>query len=235
MNNENKQPEVYQVIMDEKKVREFIDWLPETNESEKFYACLFMRKKYCPDVPWIKSDKGQLKRFVSDKERLYDKIAQLECKFGAYRYKDNPTPQESLALYITPNARDLWKATLKGLTALAKVIECQGKNSNPHQEILSEIQRTPSANKKFISFDFDWKDEDKIKEKIDIVEGFCDVIETRGGYHMHVLRSHTNHIKNKLWYKDMQEGADVQGDAMTPVVGTYQGGFVPTFIHRFTE
>lgn len=224
----------YQVIVNPDKVREFIDWLPACGENEKFYACLFMRKKYCPDVPWIKSDKGQLKRFVSDKERMYDKIAQLECRFGAYTYHGNATPQESLALYMTPNPRDLYKATLRSIGALAKVIECQGKNSNPHQEVLSEIQRTAST-KTYISFDFDWKDEEKLQNKLDIVDGLCDVIETRGGYHFHIHKAKIDKIKTKLWYQELSKESDVSGDAMTPVVGTYQGGFMPDFIYRCKE
>lgn len=228
--------ETYQVIVDPDKVREFIDWLPDCAENEKFYACLFMRKKYCPDVPWIKSDKGQLKRFVSDKERMYDKIAQLECKFGAYTYHGNATPQESLALYMTPNPRDLERATLRSISALAKVIECKGKGSNPHQEVMSEIQRTQSnKNKKYITFDLDWKDEAKLQNHIDIVDGLCDVIETRGGYHLHVHANKTDRIKTKLWHNELSKEADVSGDAMTPVVGTYQGGFMPNFIHRCKE
>lgn len=218
--------------MDEAKVREFIEWLPDTEEHTKYYFCLFMRKKYCPEVPWIKSDKGQLKRGVSDKARLYDKIAQLECKLGAYKFDTNPVPQESLALYITPNPRDLWRATIKSIGALAKVLECQGKGSNPHQEVMSEIQRTPAHGKKYILFDLDWKDEAKLQNCIDMVEGYCDVIETRGGYHMHVHNEFVNKIKYKLWYPELAKHADVSGDNMTPVVGTYQGGWCPRFIYR---
>lgn len=223
--------ETYQVITDEKAVREFIEWLPEIEEHEKFYACLFMRKKYCPEVPWIKSDKGQLKRFVSDKVRLYDKIVQLETKVGAYKYDTNDVPQESLALYISVNPRDLWKATIRGISALAKVLECQGKGSNPHQELLSEIQRTPSS-KTYVSFDMDWKDDTLLQEAIDIVDGFCDVIETRGGYHLHVHKNKIDQISDKMWHKGLSKHSDQSGDIMSPVVGTYQGGFTPKFVYR---
>lgn len=222
----------YQVITDEIKLREFIEWLPDVAENEKFYACLFMRKKYCPEVPWIKSDKGQLKRFVSDKVRLYDKIRQLECTLGSYKFDTNDVPQESLALYITPNPRDLYKATLRGIAALAKVIECKGSNSNPHQEILSEIQRTPATGRTYVTFDLDWKDETKIQNFIDVVDGYCDVIETRGGYHLHVHKNKIDKIKTKLWHNEIAKEADVSGDAMTPVVGTYQGGWSVQFIYR---
>ena len=220
----------YQIITDEQALREYIEWLPELKENEKFYCCLFARKKYCKDVKYIKSDKSQLKRFTSDKERLFDKIAQLECPLGAYKQDGVDIPQEALGLYITPNPRDLWKANINAIIDLANVIKCQGKSANPHQEVISTIQRS-CGTKKWIHFDIDSKD--NLDELIDIVDGICDVVETRGGYHVFVHREQVNAISNKLWYPAMAKFADVKGDAMTPVCGTYQGGFTPRIIRKY--
>jgi hypothetical protein len=230
--------ETYQIITDDKLFREFIDWLPDLEVNEKYYGCLFCRKKYCHDMPWIKSDKGQLKRFTTDKEYFYGKVAQLECKLGAYRVKgeqDKPVPQEALALYVTPNPRDLWKATLKGISVLATLLECSSKNANPHAEILSEIQRSCSSNKKYIPFDLDSKDEKTIMECIDLCEGYCDVVETRGGYHIFVHKDKVGLISNKKWYPNIAKYCDVTGDNMTPPWGTYQGGFTPHPVFRITD
>jgi hypothetical protein len=224
--------ETYTIISDEEKLKEFIEWLPDLEVNEKYYCCLFGRKKYCKDVPWIKSDKGQLKRFVSDKDKLYSKIAQLECKLGAFQYDGNPWPQEALALYISINPRDLWKATLRSFSQLAKIVEGQSKTANPHQEVLSEIQRTKSKNVKFISFDLDSTDEDLLWKKLEIVDGQASVIKTRGGFHIHVLKDWASKTPSKTWYNEMAEGCDVTGDMMSPVVGSYQGGHVPVFIHH---
>ena len=225
----------YEIIKDEAELRRFIDWLPDCKENEQFYACLFMRKKYCPEVPWIKSDKGQLKRLTATKDRLFDKIAQLECKVGSYTFDGNPVPQESLALYITTNPRDLWKATVRSIGQLAKVLECSGKNSNPHQEVMSEIQRT-TGTRKYITFDIDEKNKDNLKAIMDLTGGCCDVMETRGGYHVHVHKDKTDYIGalNKMWYVEIAKYADVSGDMMSPVGGTYQGGHTVRFIHRYT-
>jgi hypothetical protein len=222
----------YEIIIDEQKLKDFIAWLPELEPHEKYYVCLFSRRKYCMDVPWIKTDKSQMKRFLSDKARLYDKIAQLECPIGAYNFDGKPIPQESLALYITYNPRDCWKATIRGIKALATVIECQGKNSNPHQEIMSEVHRT-CGNKVFIDFDIDSKDPEIIRAAINLVDGKCELLETRGGYHLMVKTKDAKAgFSEKLWYKKLVALADVSADpnSMIPVCGTSQGSFCPTFV-----
>jgi hypothetical protein len=225
----------YEIIADIDAVNQFIQWLPDCEEHEQFYCCLFMRKKYCPDVKWIKSDKGQLRRFTTTKERFFDKIAQLECKLGAFKFDGKDVPQESLALYVSVNPRDLWRATVRSIGQLAKVLECNGKNSNPHQEVISEIQRT-AGTRKYITFDIDQKDDKLLEECINYCDGMCDVLETRGGYHLHVHKDKVDRITDKQgWYKNLSSKSDQSGDMMSPVAGTMQGMFVPKFIYRCKE
>lgn len=224
----------YKLILNEQALREYIEWLPDLEENEQFYGCLFMRKKYCPSVKWIKSDKGQLRRFTSTKDRLYDKIAQLECKLGAFKFDGNDVPQESLALYISPNPRDLWKATVRSIGQLAKVLECNGRNSNPQAECMSEIQKI-SGNRKFIIFDIDDKNDETLKTVIDLCDGYCDVVETRGGYHVFVRADKKDLFTDKMWYPKIAKFADQSGDLMSCPVGTYQGGWQCRFIYRMKE
>lgn len=215
----------------------FVEWLPDLEPHEKFYACLFARKKYAAEVPWIKSDKSQMKRFCSDKERLIMKIKQLECPVGWYKQHSKgefiTIPQEALALYISPNPRNLWKATFDGIKRFAQLIETNGMNPstkqecpNIHQEALSCIQRSCSR-KVRIPFDIDSTNADIINRCVAAVEEKCDVLRTRGGYHIFV---YANEVKNKDWYKVIAEHADVKGDNLMPVPGCYQGGFIPHFI-----
>ncbi len=223
--------ETYQIITEPDRLREFIEWLPDCLEHEQFYLTLFARKKYCQDVKWIKSDKGQLARKTSKKEFIFDKIAQMECKVGAYKLDGMPVPQEALACYISVNPRDLWKATVRSIGQLAKVLECNGKNSNPHAEVMSEIQKN-AGTRKYVMFDIDEKDQKLVDTVLELTQGYCDITETRGGYHVFVHKSKIPLITEKLWYNKIAAFSDVTGDAMTCPAGTYQGGHTVKFIHR---
>lgn len=226
--------ETYKIIHDMDRLEAYVKWLPDLGPSEKYYGCLFGRKKYCQSIPWPGSDKTQLKRFTATKENLIYKIRQMECPIGAFEIKGQSIPQDALALYLHVNPRDLWKATIKSIGQLAKVIECDGKTSNPHQEVLSEIQRS-HGKKKYVIFDLDEKDSGKLQRILDIVEGHAEVMETRGGYHIFVPTSKTNQITNKKWYNTIAEMCDVTGDNMSPVPGCIQGGFVPKLLSLSEE
>lgn len=220
----------YQIIINEDTLKEYIEWLPDLGPSELYYGCLFARKKYCTSIPWPGSDKSQLKRFTARKENLLHKIKQLECPVGSYEMKGVAIPQDALALYLHVNPRNMWKATIKSISALAKVIECDGRTSNPHQEVMSEIQKS-KGNVKYLIFDLDTKDQDVLQQCIDIVEGNVEkIMETRGGFHIFIPKDKVKSITNKKWYTDLSAITDVTGDNMSPVPGCIQGGFVPGFI-----
>lgn len=224
----------YQIVSDEKELDSFIEWLPDLSESEILYCALFCRKKYASsgEHPWVKADRNHLKRVTSTKERLKAKLYQMECPIGRYTTKGKGggefvVPQESLVVYCHPNPRDLWKATINGIIDLAKIVQCQGKNSNPHQEILSTIQRTP-ARKRVVTFDIDEKDDKVLEEAINVCGTALDVVETRGGYHLLV---HTKEMPKKTkWYQELSKFADVTGDCLLPIPGCLQGGFPVKFI-----
>lgn len=231
--------ELYKVLTDEKALHNFIDWLPDLKDHEKFYFCLFARKKYCKEL--VKSnDKTQLKRFLATKENIVKKIKQLELPLGRWTLKDAEAPQESLVLYMLPNPRCMIKAT----QYLGK--KCwdlhRSSNHNIVAEALSAAQKSKSRNY-VVDFDVDDKEVDlnKIKEIFweNTYKGIkiYNILETRGGYHILVkpevasLWRKSNNL-NPNWFVKITEmfPVDQGGDQMIPVPGCIQGGFTPKFV-----
>lgn len=231
----------YQIVTDDQKLRDFIKWLPDLNQYEKYYLCLFARNKYCKELTHIKSDKAQLKRFVSDKERMYWKIKQLETEVGNYRQKENPVPQEALALYITPNPRSTWKATFNSLIKLSSAIRDTNVSNNPHQEVLSEIQKAKGTTH-YIDFDIDYPKDigDPEVHTANMIDEVCQYVNpdavswlrTRGGLHVLINPKKVVPIFKNSFYQNIAKmgSVDQTGDQLIPVPGTYQGGFTPQFI-----
>lgn len=223
----------YEIIKDEEKLRSFIEWLPALEEGEAYYSCLFARSKYAQgSIVHIKSDKAQLKRFTSKKVNLFDKIRQLECPIGSYHQRETEIPQEALALYITVNPRNLWRATFSSLVHLAKCIQTNAVTVNPHQEVMSEIQRSKSRTV-YVDCDLDCRDNSSIREVFTYVNpDAVTVLQSRGGYHLLVEVSKVEEKYKKSWYKDISGIAhiDQMGDLMIPIPGCVQGDFVPNFI-----
>jgi len=236
--------ENYKIITDEVLLDSFIESLPELTEDEVFYVCLFARSKYLTEeqkgsLTHIKSDKAQLKRFSATKATLKTKLRQLECPIGSYvQYKtnvpSNPVPQESLAVYITINPRSLRKTNKNCLKKFVEmVVDNPTHPFNPTNFSMSELQRSPSKKRYFI-LDIDEKDVSLYKVKEFLGETPTKVIETRGGYHVLIDVQNIDKTISKTWYYNVKnflgENLDQGGDIMSPIVGTYQGGWTPKFI-----
>lgn len=223
----------YEIIKDAQKLHDFIAWLPPLSINETYYVSLFARNKYAKETAHLKADKQQLKRFTSTKERLFEKIQQLECAFGAYQQGGKPIPQEALAIYINPNPRNLEKATKAALIRFAHLVTEPYNGYNPHQEVLSEIQKT-CGTKAYMDFDFDNVETEYVLSE---AQKFVNIeaikpLKTRGGLHLLIALDKIEKAYEKTWYKGISaiEGCDVKGDNLIPIVGCTQGGFVPYFI-----
>lgn len=225
----------YQIIADEEKLKEFIDWLPDLQDNETYYVSLLARKKYT-DGTVKTNDKTQLKRFTASKERLIEKIRQLEIAEGNWQLKQQPAPQNALALYITLNPRCMKKATeLMGKRCWDLI---KANNYNLQAEAMSCIQKS-KARTCYIDFDIDDKsvdmDQDWLRKNIG-AENYT-IIETRGGYHLLIEPEKATNFRkqnfnDKDWFQIVQKKypVDQSGDQLLPVPGTFQGGFVPRFL-----
>lgn len=224
----------YKIIQDERRLRDFIDWLPKLKSGETYYVTLLARSKYAPPG-LLKSDKAQLRRFTSDKELLYSKIKQLECEVGSYTTKGTTIPEEALALYINPNPRSLEAAAKASLIHLAHLVTKDYNGYNPHQEVMSEIQKA-CGRKVFFDLDFDNVDLDTVMTEASLhVNPDClHVLKTRGGFHLMVELEKLDKRFVKTWYKSLTniKGCDIKGDNLIPVPGCIQGGFVPHFVTK---
>jgi hypothetical protein len=225
----------YTIINNQKLLEEFVNFLPELLPNEMYYVSLLARNKYCPS---IKGDKQQLKRFTSNKEFLIDKIKQLEVEVGSYKQRHLPIPQESLALYISINPRDLELATKNSLVEFANMITRTYDGYNPHQVVLTQIQKS-CTRKLYHDFDFDVP-ESMVNETLNEIyeyvnEDACKVLITKNGFHVMVRYDKIEPEYKKTFFKGITgvNGCDVRGDSLIPVPGCTQGLFTPYFIKRF--
>lgn len=226
----------YTIIRDEKLFREFIDWLPDIEEGERYYVCLFARTKYCKDIVHVKSDKQQLKRFLTKKKDMFEKVWQLEVPFGAYTQKGVAMPQVALALYVTPNPRDMWKATHNGLVKMATCIRDNNVLTNPVQEMMSEVHKARSGTH-WIDFDIDETEPMMLEITINKIRQLVNDsaimwLKSRGGMHCMVNPNKVEEQYKRTFWKAIASlpNMDQTGDNMIPVVGCTQGDFTPHFV-----
>ena len=231
----------YKIVKDEEALKKFIDFLPDLEPEQKFYYSLFARKKYGA-TEGLKSDKCQLKRGTTTKERMLRDFKKLETIVGTYTLDDLVINQDSLVLYITPNPRDMHKAALNTAKTIVSDM-AQGKRlKSPTAMALNEIQT--AGVKKFFNIDIDLTEEGKEMDRqdlIDIIKTYATLnedamhfVHTRGGFHLLVELAKVEEQYKKTWYqyfngwKTPQFEVDMSnGDGMLPVCGCVQSDFVP--------
>lgn len=241
--------ERHKIIRDKSRFAHFIEWLPELQHNECYYVCLQARRKYFPSLK--SSDHTQLKRFVTTKRNLAEKVAQLECPVGSYRTRNGEIiPDEAIALYITVNPRCMRKATYATahamLTSLEKYNALNTISLNPHSEALTQIHKARSRSA-YVHFDVDMPTGDQtadanapkcefnvsdIHKKASSLVGpdAVQIICTRGGCHVLIEPSKVV-SEPPNWHPILVKefNVDQTGDMMLPMVGCCQGDFVPYF------
>ena len=221
----------YKIIQDEDKFQRFLDMLPETTPDEKYYLSLFARRKYDTrdESERISADKGQLRRVLASKLLIRDKLKQMEVEVGAYKFNNQPIPQNTLAVYITPNPRSMRLATRKSLVKFAELIANDNIGYNPYQEVLSQVQISKSR-AIWMDFDFDMEKQPDISGLVN--PDAATWVKTRGGFHLLIELSKVEGKYKKTWHQDIVKlGCDVRGtDELLPIPGCCQGGFIPYII-----
>ena len=222
----------YQVIVDDVEFQKFVEWLPHLEKEECHYAALLARDKYIRDlgIGTFNSDKHQCSRFVTNTERLLLKLKQCETEVGNYSVKGIEIPQQALAAYMTINPRSQTKAAKWLLKRLADVVADGEQNVNVYQESLTAIHKSVGR-KLFVDVDFDnvALEQTVVEMSRYVNADAVKILETRGGFHA-IIRLDKIHDKYvKSWYKNIttMNGADIAGDTLIPIPGTYQGGWVP--------
>jgi hypothetical protein len=238
---------MYTIVHDLQALQRYVDWLPDTQPHEQYYISLLARAKYDPTGA-VKNDKQQLKRVVATKDRIIEKIMQLQAPEGTY-FTGKPggprreVPAHALALYMMPNPRDMWKAQKKAAKRfMDEFIEGAPAEPNPLATVRSCIQTTPSHNF-VVTFDFDSHDMALIQPALDYMPEAISAIRTRGGYHIMVHPLKVPPEKRTGWYTTLmimrqrsdpkakvREKDGVIGDLMSPVPGCCQGGKVTQIV-----
>ena len=226
----------YKIIIDEIELDRFISILPELNDNEVYYMSLFGRHKYCPAFPNMRDD-SQLARFIARKSEIKEKILRLESPEGSYIREELIVPQESMALYISMNPRNLDKANRELLCTLARRIAEGDTNFSPISLATTEIHRAVDR-KFFVDFDFDHISYEEHADKIAAILPDRDsyhILKTRGGLHLLVVLDKVKNTPNKKWHQGLSAltACDVRGsNTLTPVAGCCQGGFMPIIVPR---
>lgn len=232
----------YEIIKDREELKAFIDWLPELTNNDKYYVALFARKKY-GGTPGLKADKAQLKRFTACKKRLLNKIESLEIKKGLYMVGDLVINEESLALYISPNPRDMLGATKQFTFKLAEMQKDGKIVDNVHSLAMNVIQN--SSRKGRLDYDVDLTeiglhvDRATLLEllliqlaKVINIEAVA-IVETHGGFHLLVDPKLISREFVKSWFLGLQTLGNTlykiekNNAELIPVPGCVQGGSFP--------
>lgn len=237
----NSSPKYYQIVKNETELQKFIDFLPDLEPEQKFYYSLFARKKYGA-TEGLKSDKCQLKRGTTTKERMLRDFKKLEVAVGLYELGGLEINQDSLVLYISPNPSDMHRAALKTAKQIVSDMVDGRRLKSPNAMALNEIQTNVVKN--YFNIDVDLTDTGMsfdratsmtiLRDMKCVNEEAMTFIATRGGFHVLVEYSKINKEYQNKWYRnfstakhDFFEIDMNNGSGMIPIPGCVQSNFTP--------
>jgi hypothetical protein len=248
----------YNFVHDTSEIKHFYDlFYKDTFKDDIVYMIhLACRKKYLDEIKCEGQNKF-LNRIVI-KDDSYYKFLSLLYSYNSDKRSLENLPQESLVLYASLNPRSTFKALTEFNKKIAEwtyntIIHKEMNTSikNITSTIKSCIQGS-SYESRFIQLDLDKKEQ----EYVDILENFLNdnlinvycIIETRGGFH-YILNSNTltgdqkknifNGTLKNLKFDTLNRNGNcvtkniidiISNNPMSPIPGTYQGGFPVKFV-----
>lgn len=232
------------MIHDEGMIYEFFEQQTELSETEGFILFTGARKKYDPKMS--RSDEVIFRELIRTNDTFYFLRKVRTMDFGMSQVFDSAgrkiDEMKAGVIYFKPNPSDILIAYLAFKNKMDKYLYQAIKDkkilkefSSAKTHFMSEIHKTRSR-KIFGLIDIDKKDEILLKFILSIFnnEDVAWITETRGGYHIvYYLKANEylmNPLENKLFMKGLnQYGKDdvefKHSNFVTPVWGTYQGGF----------
>jgi len=225
------------LIKSQKGMRHFLDFvLPELKNDEVFTVILAARKKYSSLISRSSEMLDKLIIKTNDIDRIICKLR----KFGAVEkvYTDYNTgdfiPLEPMVMYIDLHPKSIIKALSFYFHKEVDEMMYNSIASNDFDlkqfrkvdtKLFSAISRS-SDRKIYAILDFDAKDIDFLRDILDL-KGIAPIwiTETRGGYH--AIFNYSKEVARSV-YELSSEHSKVEMQhktALTPIVGTLQGGF----------
>lgn len=219
------------ILVDIDEAKNFIDTLhPELNDNEVLLFLLDARKKYFPEIT---SKDRMIQRKVLKKKEYTDRLLYEICSVeDRYMYEGGFIPKEAFVLYMVLNPCDIIKAYFKlqeDMNQLLYQVMKRDENAlynfkKVHVHWFSALHRS-RAKLKYWLIDIDEKDEELLKYVLQFGFEVKWISETRGGYHIIIP---VNDENGKILFRDKVlsklEKVELKKNAMTPVVGTMQGG-----------
>ena len=245
--------ECYNFLLDEDELKKFHSTiLPDLGQDEVFYLMLGARNKYLTEEEkgiYNMNGSDMIKRVTvrSNKyEELRDKVLDFCVPKGRYKDKNGlALPEHSFTLYITPNARDVKRASVSVVQKITEALLNPNTPLKLENMMLSEIHKY-STNKVYMDFDVDPKGKDDLNyilEEIykELGNSKYHVVKTRSGAHVLLEKSTIDPKVKNTFYKYISgmrhrlilEGdVEVKGDTMLPVPGCAQGGKMPYIMDK---
>lgn len=232
------------IIQDINKLKEFIDWLPDLKNDEKFLLCLFARDKYNKKNK-IKGGSFQLQRFVVDKNKMINKIKRLESYLHLLEINNEQVDNSIIGLYIKTNPTSMSRASLMFSREIISKTLSDNNSYNPEVLLMDCIQNT-NYNSIYTDIDIDINNTNiKIEDVIDtlMMSNFINnnswinnIIKTKGGFHIQINNSLIDDEYKKTWRNKLMKlkcndfDITMNGKNMIPLPGCNQFNYTPELI-----